>query len=109
MPAVPANRSSREFELRLVTTATAVRRLPRCAALRSLTVSSSRTQRLLSVYWDAPGLPLRASRLALRLRQVDGGRWIQTLKAETQVPHTRDEYEGPVFANRPDLKLAREC
>ncbi|HEX6136242.1 MAG TPA: CYTH and CHAD domain-containing protein [Casimicrobiaceae bacterium] len=99
-------RNAQEIELRLATTAAALRRLPRCAALTSLDVSTPATHRLLSVYWDTPDLRLHASGLALRLRRTDNGAWVQTLKAQTRVPHTRDEFEGPVAGERPDLRLA---
>ncbi len=100
-------RKSREIELRLLTAAAAHRRLGGATALASLAVSSPRTTQQLSVYWDTPTLRLRAANLALRLRRIDDGRWIQTLKVETQEPHTRDEYHRLVTACRPDLKLLR--
>lgn len=100
------SRDAQEIELRLVTTAAELKRLPGCLALAPLTVSPAGTRRLLSVYWDTPDLQLYASRLALRLRRTDGGDWVQTLKAETQDPDTRDEFEGCVNGERPDLRLA---
>ena len=100
------SRKPEEIELRLATTDAAMRRLPNLAALASLTVSSAETRDVLSVYWDTPKFHLHDSRLALRLRRTGNGGWIQTLKAETQVPQTRAEYEGPVSGTRPDLELA---
>ena len=49
-----------------------------------------------SVYYDTPQEALRRAGLAVRLRR-DGGRWLQTLKAE-QAPHaglaSRAEWEA---------------
>lgn len=101
------SRKPEEIELRLATTDAAMRKLPKSAALASLAVSSAETRDVLSVYWDTPDFHLRDARLALRLRRTGDGGWIQTLKAETQVPHARAEYEGPISGTRPDLALAR--
>ena len=97
---------SEEIEIRLATTDAAIRRLRNSSVLASLAVSSARTSRLTSVYWDTPALDLRASRLALRLRRNDHCGWIQALKAETQDPQSRKEYEGAVSGARPELGLA---
>ena len=100
------DRTTREIELRLATTDAAYRLLPACAALASLDVSSARTRELQSVYWDTPALALRDARIALRLRRTDGGAWLQTLKADRQDPHARDEFEGDARGDRPDFALA---
>ena len=55
-------------------------------------------RRLASIYYDTPRQELRRAGVALRLRR-DGGRWLQTLKAEA-TPHAglaaRAEWELPV-------------
>jgi triphosphatase len=55
-------------------------------------------RRLASIYYDTPRQELRRAGIALRLRR-DGGRWLQTLKAEG-APHAglaaRAEWELPV-------------
>jgi inorganic triphosphatase YgiF len=101
-------RTTREIELRLATVDAARRLLPKCAALASLDVSPARTRELESVYWDTPALDLNAARIALRLRRGgNGGGWVQTLKADRQNPHARDEFEGDAVGDRPDLPLAQ--
>ena len=89
-----SERPTQEIELRLATTDAAWRLLPTCAALASLDVSSARIRELQSVYWDTPAQALRNARIALRLRRTDGGAWVQTLKADRQDPHVRDEFEA---------------
>ncbi|MEW6690487.1 MAG: CYTH domain-containing protein, partial [Pseudomonadota bacterium] len=44
-------------------------------------VARPRQKQIVSVYYDTPGARLRRSGAALRLRR-EGGRWLQTLKAE---------------------------
>jgi triphosphatase len=100
------SRKPQEVELRLATTDEAARKLRKSTALASLAVSSWKSRRLVSVYWDTPDFHLRGAQLALRLRCTDGGGWVQTLKAETQDPETREEYEASITGTRPDLELA---
>ena len=102
-----SERPTQEIELRLATTDAAWRLLPTCAALASLDVSSARIRELQSVYWDTPAQALRNARIALRLRRTDGGAWVQTLKADRQDPHARDEFEADARGDRPEFELAQ--
>ena len=98
-----------ELELRLATSAIALRRLPGSAALASVAVRSVTTHRLVSVYWDTPALELHGARCALRLRRTGDEAWVQTLKVATHDPDARLEYERPAGGERPDLRLAQEA
>ena len=78
-----------EREIKLGLTSEAFARLARLAPQR---------RSVASVYYDTPRQELRRAGIALRLRR-DGGRWLQTLKAQSS-PHAglaaRAEWELPV-------------
>jgi inorganic triphosphatase YgiF len=103
------NPRSEKVELRLASTASSLRRLPACAALASLAVSSPKSSLRVSVYWDTRELDLRAARIALRTRRIDDRAWVQTLMTEERGPASLDEYEARLPGQRPDLKLARQA
>src|SRR4029078_1204436 len=96
-------------QLRLGTSAGAAAKLWKSAALASFGVAIPRVRKLVSVYWDTPDLRLRDRGLALRVRRIDAGGWIQTLKADSADVDTRREYEGPLPDGQPDLQVARAC
>ena len=60
-----------------------------------------------SVYFDTDTHKLRKSSVMLRVRRV-GGRYIQTIKASgNSAPFERDEWEGEIGGEEPDLSLAK--
>ena len=103
----PVSKNVDETELRLATSALAATRLWKSAALASFGVSMPRARKLVSIYWDTSDFRLREQGLALRVRRIDAGGWIQTLKTASGEVDTRCEYEGPLAGTHPDLQVAR--
>ena len=94
-----------EVEIKLRLSPDRVSQLKRASVLRSLARSRGRTRRLLSVYFDTPGLDLQSLGGALRIRHV-GKQRIQTLKLPTEDPtglQTFQEIERPVADDVPEL------
>lgn len=63
-------------------------------------------RRLLSTYYDTPDGWLQRHGAALRVREIAGEGWVQTLKGDNVTAgglHTRDEWEIPVRGPAPDL------
>ncbi|MGZ8293718.1 MAG: CYTH and CHAD domain-containing protein [Telluria sp.] len=72
--------------------------------------SKPREQTLADTYFDTPDLRLRHSDAGLRVRHVGSG-WIQTLKSAGSANgglHSRNEWESPVSAPKPDLARLRD-
>ena len=96
-----------EIELKLALDATAVPRLLRHAALRSLRRGRTRIEQVFSTYFDSPDFRLQRADIALRVRRV-GRRWVQTVKGPPQAGaglHARPEHEWPLPG--PDVDLTR--
>lgn len=99
-----------EVELKLLIEPADIGKLRRHPLLKTLAPGRSRTQHLVSIYFDTPDLTLRQQRIALRVRRV-GSRWIQTVKGGGEVKaglHSRGEWEDPVAHPHPDLTKIRE-
>ena len=87
-----------ETELKLLMAPQDLRRLRRDPRIKALQQGRATTRSVRSVYYDTPERALLRAGLALRLRS-DGGRWLQTLKAEGQAAgglHVREEWEWPL-------------
>jgi len=87
-----------ETELKLLLAPQDLRRLRRDPRVKALQQGRAATRRVRSVYYDTPERALLRAGLALRLR-ADGGRWLQTLKAEGEAAaglHLREEWEWPL-------------
>jgi triphosphatase len=102
---VSAAAEPQEIELKLSIAPDQVDRLRRHPAIQKLKQGRASTKRQRSVYFDTPGLDLRAAEMTLRVRSV-GGRFLQTVKAEAPgdaVLKTYIEHEAPVGGESPDL------
>jgi triphosphatase len=96
---VPAPRDI-EVELKLETTPADLDRLAAAPLLAEAEISEKQQ---VSTYFDAPGLPLRAAGLSLRVRQR-GDQFVQTVKAEGKAAaglFARPEWERDVDGERP--------
>ncbi len=98
-----------EVELKLALDAAAVPALLRHPALRPLRRGRTRTQHVVSTYFDSPDFRLERADVALRVRRI-GRRWIQTVKGPPQAGagaglHARPEHEWPLRG--PSVDLAR--
>lgn len=96
-----------ETELKLLLQPQELRRLRRDPRIKALRQGRASTRRVHSVYYDTPEQTLLRAGLALRLRS-DGGRWLQTLKTESQASaglHQREEWEWPVPGEALDFGL----
>lgn len=91
-----------ELELKLLLAPEDVRKVERHPALRAVTRSRPRLQRLRSVYWDTADSALAQAGASLRIRRIGTGnraRFVQTLKAaggNAAGWHERIELEWPV-------------
>jgi triphosphatase len=68
-------------------------------------------QRLLSTYYDTAERFLQRHGASLRVRQVEGEGWLQTVKGKDSSSgglHRRDEWETPLPGPTPDVKAALE-
>lgn len=95
-----------EIELKLSLAETEVSRFRRDTALHRMKRARAVSRSLLAVYFDTPGLSLRAHKAALRIRQ-EGTDRIQTLKVSGKgagLQH-RTEYNAPTTAQEPELSL----
>ncbi|WP_261404164.1 CHAD domain-containing protein [Chenggangzhangella methanolivorans] len=63
----------------------------------------ARTTSLSSTYFDAPDLRLHKAGVALRIREIDGGRRLQTVKTRGDGLFARGEWESAVERREPDL------
>lgn len=97
---------AREFEVKLEIpphTISHVMRLPWLWGLASGELTASRMQ---SIYYDTPDSALRERGVTLRVRRV-GAKCVQTIKAAVNgpaLPIERDEWEGEISGEEPDLK-----
>jgi triphosphatase len=101
MRAMSADRDL-EVELKLEATAADLDLLARSPLLADVTLAE---RQQLSTYLDAPGNPLHAAGLSLRVRQI-GDRFIQTVKAESAATaglYARPEWEQEIPDARPVL------
>lgn len=96
----PADRESREIELKLALSARDVPALRK----RLACFGSGQTVEVDNVYFDTGERLLRAHRMALRVRRI-GRRWVQTLKTEAAAGalSSRGEWEVPAPRGRLDL------
>lgn len=96
-----------EFELKLATSKSGLRRALALPWLKKLASDNDlKRQRLVSVYFDTRDLALRDHGVSLRVRR-DGGRRLQTIKANSGGLMERKEWEAEIEGDRPNLKLAR--
>ncbi|MEP6943070.1 MAG: CHAD domain-containing protein, partial [Betaproteobacteria bacterium] len=94
-----------EIELKLSVPATALAQVRAHPGIRALRDGRARTSMLVSRYYDTPEFALRDAGVALRVRRVGSGRWIQTAKGLGGAAggvHRRVEFEWPLNTPRPD-------
>ncbi|HEY6993688.1 MAG TPA: CHAD domain-containing protein [Xanthobacteraceae bacterium] len=96
----------KEIEIKLGLPATSLARLKKIPLLRALKAPPKRETQV-SVYFDTDKHTLRKKGLMLRVRRV-GSRYVQTIKATGNSGlFERDEWEGEIASEMPDLRLAR--
>ena len=98
-------RMATEIELKLALSPAAAARFVRLPRIKRWATAKPRRDRLVSRYYDTPGLQLRAQQVALRVRQA-GRHWVQALKGAGQAQgglHTRAEWETPVAGFAPEF------
>ena len=95
-----------EYELKLATSKTGLRKALALPWLRRMAGDRIRRQHLPSVYFDTPDLGLRHHGVSLRIRR-SGDQRLQTIKASSAIPTARLEWEAEIDGDRPNLKLAR--
>ncbi|MBP0594074.1 CYTH and CHAD domain-containing protein [Paraburkholderia sp. LEh10] len=94
-----------ESELKLLASAGNASQVLHAPAISRLLVDPARTDELTSTYFDTPDLSLHKRGASLRVR-VAGDRRLQTLKfdgAPEAGLFERDEFEGPVRGDSPEL------
>ena len=94
-----------ERELKLQVSAGKVKQLLNSPLLRRYLTDSPNTEELISTYFDTPDFAFRRCGASLRVR-TQGGKRLQTLKLDGSVKaglHERDEFEGPINGDAPDL------
>ncbi|KXU84608.1 metal-chelation protein CHAD [Caballeronia megalochromosomata] len=99
-----------ECELKLQVPTGKASRVLHAPAIGRLLSDPTTTVELTSTYFDTPDLQLHKSGASLRVR-VAGARRVQTLKLDGTVTagfFERDEFEGPVQGDSPDLKSLQE-
>jgi triphosphatase len=112
-----------ELELKLLIAPEDVRKIERHPALRAVTRSRPRLQRLHSVYWDTADSALAQAGASLRIRRIgtgDRAHFVQTLKAaggsaaglhervELEWPVSRAKIDGALLLASPLAKLLRK-
>jgi hypothetical protein len=95
-----------EVELKLVTSKSGLRKALALPWLRRMAGDRVRRQLLVSVYFDTRDLALRERGVSLRVRRI-GRQRVQTIKANSDVPMARGEWEAQIDSDRPNLELAR--
>src|SRR4051794_23675840 len=105
--AAMTDKPPREVELKLAVPADSAAILIGAVASRASAEKPSGSRHERTTYFDTPDEALARSGLSLRVRCTDG-RHIQTLKANRSdgVAANRDEFEWPIEADKPDLRLA---
>lgn len=99
-----------EVELKLLVDEDGAQALLRHPLLQQYASAPPRQQQQSSTYFDTPDLQVRRSDAGLRVRQIDGERWIQTFKGGGEVNgglHSRHEWESRVAGPEPDLPALR--
>jgi inorganic triphosphatase YgiF len=95
----------KEIEIKLELPPTSLPRLKKIPLLRALKTPAKRETQV-SVYFDTDKHKLRKKGLMLRVRRV-GNRYVQTIKATGNSGlFERDEWEGEIASEMPDLRLA---
>lgn len=100
-----------EIELKLLISPEHVEKLRKHPLLEKHAVKNPRVQELVSTYFDTPTFEIRRCNAALRVRQVNGDNWIQTLKGGGKVEaglHQNNEWECRVESAAPDLAALRD-
>lgn len=100
---------ARETELKLLAAPGVLSSAARQPWLRALVNGKSRTEKLVSVYFDTPRCDLRRQGIALRVRAI-GRRRLQTVKAGADGSSgalSREEWEQEIAGDVPDLELAK--
>lgn len=98
-----------ETELKLLAAPRVLSTAVRQPWLRALVSGKTRTEKLVSVYFDTPKCDLRRHGIALRVRAI-GRRRLQTVKAPADGPSgalSREEWEHEIAGDVPDLELAK--
>ncbi len=101
---------AKEIEIKLLIEPHRVQDVEGLALIREFSEGPATRKRLISTYFDTPGLDLRRRGFGLRIRR-DGQRRIQTLKEQAGRDDglsIREELEHPVESDEPDLSLLRE-
>lgn len=101
--------SSAETELKLALSPSVAGSVLSVPALERNRAGRSKSQRLVTTYYETPGKDLARQGVSLRIRQEDDRR-IQTVKAEgkNSVANARGEWEWTVKDAKPDLHLIKE-
>lgn len=94
-----------EVELKLATSKSNLRKAMALPWLRKMAGETISKQDLTSVYFDTDDCALRAHGVSLRVRKT-GKRRLQTIKAASDVPMARSEWEAEIDRDRPNLELA---
>jgi triphosphatase len=97
---------AREVELKLELPAASLPALKKLPLLRAVKETPKRTNEV-SVYFDTNKHKLRKKGFMLRVRRLGHG-YVQTIKAsENSGAFERDEWEGDISGEMPDLELAK--
>ena len=94
-----------EIELKFEVDPGAVARLEQKLIVRPGAKTPPTAQRLISTYYDTPGLELMAAGFTLRIRET-AGKHVQTVKAEAEGLSVRGEWETALGGPNLDLKAA---
>jgi triphosphatase len=108
-PATATDHSPREVELKLAISADSAAVLMEAVASRASAAQPPVPRHERTTYFDTPDEALARAGLSLRVRCTDG-RHVQTLKANRSngAAADRDEFEWPVEADKPDLRLTAQ-
>lgn len=93
--------ASEEIELKLVGASADLDAVEKSHALRE--TGRPRKTALSSTYFDAHDLRLQKAGVALRIREIEGGRRVQTVKTRGDGLFARGEWESAVAHREPDL------
>jgi triphosphatase len=106
---LPMKLSSAETELKLALSPSVAESVFSVPALKRRGAGGSKSQHLVTTYYETPGKDLARRGVWLRIRQEDDKR-IQTVKAagKNGVANARGEWEWTVKDAKPDLRLVKE-
>lgn len=100
-----------ETEIKLALLDTSPEQIKQADFFKEHQAKSLGTSSLVNIYFDTPDGDLHQNKMALRIRQLADGRFIQTLKTRGQSIaglSKRQEWEWPVLEKKLDLSLLEE-